>query len=241
MKNERFVYPKINPPITKWFFDFLTNIYTTVEVIGEENIPNSGSYLVASNHLSNADFVIIARIFKDTWPIGAKVIANPCFRLILRFGYNLIYLEKRESASRKEKLESAKAVSGYVIEELKKGEKTFLVFPEATRSRTGALIKAQKRTFGLAVSSGVPILPVTLIGTDKALPIVDNPKTLYQKTIGRLPKRTKTIKVVIGKPKLFSIYADLNQCEKVVMSAIADSLPPEKRGYYKEMMDSKGV
>lgn len=140
MKNERFVFPKINPPITKWIFGFLTFVFVKkVEIAGLENIPEEGNYVVMSNHLSNADTIIICRVFKDIWPIGAKVISNPFFRFLVRLGYNLIYLEKRDDATRKEKMESYENAFNYAKEELRTGRKSILIFVEATRSRDGKL------------------------------------------------------------------------------------------------------
>jgi 1-acyl-sn-glycerol-3-phosphate acyltransferase len=47
---------------------------------------------------------------------------------------------------------------------------SFLVFPEGTRSRSGKLGTFKRGTFQLALEAGVPILPVTVVGSYELLP-----------------------------------------------------------------------
>jgi 1-acyl-sn-glycerol-3-phosphate acyltransferase len=59
------------------------------------------------------------------------------------------------------------------IEEAKKhivGGTSVIFFPEGTRSRDGRLGSFKKGAFRMALDLGLPILPVTLIGTRQVLP-----------------------------------------------------------------------
>jgi 1-acyl-sn-glycerol-3-phosphate acyltransferase len=236
VKEKPFVFPKFRIPIVKYILDRLTDILTKVEIDGIENIPLRGNYMLVCNHLSNADFVIISRVFPDSWPIGAKVIANPVIRFLLRFGYNLIYLEKREEFSYREQAESALRVHDFATSELASGRKVILVFPETTRSRNAQLIKGNSRTIKPALDAGVIILPLALTGTQNLMPITDKRDNILDKTIGRLPRRTPSVKLRIGKPLSFSKDIKREDAFLEVMRAIATLLPEEYRGHYKEIV-----
>ena len=47
---------------------------------------------------------------------------------------------------------------------------SFLIAPEGTRSRTGKLLKFKKGGFHMAAESGVPVLPITVIGAYELMP-----------------------------------------------------------------------
>jgi len=47
---------------------------------------------------------------------------------------------------------------------------SFVIFPEGTRSRTGALLPFKKGAFALAIESGLPVVPVVCRGTRRLMP-----------------------------------------------------------------------
>ena len=92
-----------------------------------------------------------------------------------------------------------------------------VVFPEGTRSDDGRLLPFKKGPFHLAMESGVPVVPVTLLGTFESWP-----KT-------RFALRPGTATVVFHPPLDPHSYCDRDSLMKAVSGAIASALPPERR------------
>ena len=92
------------------------------------------------------------------------------------------------------------------------------IAPEGTRSRTGKLGPFKKGGFHLAVNTGLPILPVSIDGTRRALP-----------AHGLTVTRGALAHVVIGKPIDTAGYDGkrLSELLTVVRKAISDGLPAE--------------
>jgi len=97
-----------------------------------------------------------------------------------------------------------------------------VIYPEGTRSSDGRLLPFKKGPFHLAMESGVPVVPVTLLGTYESWP-----KT-------RFSLRPGTATVVFHPPLDPHHYNDRDALMKVVRNTIASALPPERR----ELADS---
>lgn len=129
------------------------------EVKGTENVPETGGFILACNHLSYIDPPAVGcRIRRNLhyfardslffWPLGlliTKLNSIPVNRDQLDLGT----LRK-------------------VLSVLKGGE-PILVFPEGTRSPDGTLQKSQKGLGLLVHKSGVPVLPARLHGSFEIL------------------------------------------------------------------------
>lgn len=143
------------------------------------NVPRKGPFIIASNHLSFLDpaaagFVtkrqvcFLARedlfdnIFFNWW--GRSVGAIPISRS--RFSLGAI----KGSLDRLNK--------GYIV----------AVFPEGTRSKNGSIQDPKAGVGFLAVKAGVPVLPILIRGSDRALPK------------HAVMVRLKPIEVRVGKP-----------------------------------------
>jgi 1-acyl-sn-glycerol-3-phosphate acyltransferase len=102
------------------------------------------------------------------------------------------------------------------------------VAPEGTRSPTRALQPGKTGAVFLAVSAGVPIVPIAITGTEKAVEVF----TL------RRPRLT----VTVGQPITFTLPTGgrrpdaqiLEDHTAELMCRIAAMLPPEYRGVYAE-------
>jgi len=127
-----------------------------LEVRGLENIPASGSLVLASNHQSNADPPLIGAFFPREISFVAKkqLFENPWLARLIRF-FNAIPLDRTGVDIRALKEIRFRLAEG----------RDLLVFPEGTRSRDGRLGKP-RAGLGLIVSAAeVDVLPVLILGS----------------------------------------------------------------------------
>lgn len=128
---------------------------------GTEYIPPSGGVVLACNHLSNLDPVLLAAVCPRQISYLAKIelFKIPVLGGLIR-GYGAIPL--RRSASDPEAIRLAESV-------LEQGELLSL-FPEGTRSRDGQLKPFRFGAARLALKYEVPLVPAAIIGTERAMP-----------------------------------------------------------------------
>ena len=131
----------------------------TVE--GEEKIPLRGGAVVAANHRSYLDPIVLALLTPRKINFMAK---EELFGNAL-FGYAIDKLGALPV--RREKLD--RHTYQRVLRILKRGE-IFAFFPEGTRSISGKLGDLKEGPVRIALHSKVPIIPVVIIGTEKILP-----------------------------------------------------------------------
>ena len=131
-----------------------------IRVEGLEDLPQSGPLIVVANHLSNADPPLVAGWLTPALGRQLHILAKeslfvgPLSIIFRALGASPV----RSGGSDMEAFRVAKGV-------LDRGE-VLCIFPEGTRSKTGALIEPKPGVAMLALRSAVPILPVGVSGTD---------------------------------------------------------------------------
>lgn len=138
-------------------------------VRGLENIPSTGPVLLASNHLSFADSLVIpiivprkvAFLAKSDYFTGTGV-KGTISRLWFE-GIGMLPVDRDDSKAALASLDTA-------LEVLGRGE-AFGIYPEGTRSRDGRLYRGRTGVAHLALTANCPIVPVGLRGTEKLQPI----------------------------------------------------------------------
>jgi 1-acyl-sn-glycerol-3-phosphate acyltransferase len=129
-------------------------------VIGRENLPPSGAYVIAPLHRSHLDFLIVARISRRRFRYLAKAEVWRFARLgrfIERLGALPVH---RESTDRDSFNRSLAVLLG--------GE-PLMLFPEGTRGDGPLVGELREGAAYLALRAGVPLVPIGLAGTDRAL------------------------------------------------------------------------
>ncbi len=134
-----------------------------VSVRGRHHIDKKQSYVIISNHLSHYDiFVLYGWLGIDFKWVMKKELRNlPALGAACeKIGH--IYIDRSNRETAIASLEEAKKriVNGTSI----------LFFPEGTRSASGGMRQFKKGAFVMALDLGIPILPVTVLHTDKILP-----------------------------------------------------------------------
>jgi 1-acyl-sn-glycerol-3-phosphate acyltransferase len=138
-------------------------------VEGRENVPPTGGVLLASNHLSFVDSVVIPVVAprkvvflaKEEYFTGTGVrgrLSKAWFE-----GLGMVPVNREDTRSALGSLDIALDVLG-------RGE-AFGIYPEGTRSRDGRLYRGRTGVAQLALLSGAPIVPVGLVGTERLQPV----------------------------------------------------------------------
>ena len=138
----------------------LFNVRT--KVIGKEYLPKDYKFLIYSNHTSELDISILMYKLPE-YPIA--FLAKKAVLRYLSIGkwavsIGCVMLDRENNRK------GVTAVS-QVAENVKSGS-TMVVFPEGTIKReNGKLLKFRRGAFKIALGSGVPLVPVTIVKDEK--------------------------------------------------------------------------
>jgi len=181
-----------------------------VEVIGAEKYDPAKTYLIVSNHAGMADIpLILGSIHLNLRFVAKEELGRiPLLGQVMKgSGYVLIKRGQNREALQS-LLEAAKR--------LREG-RSMHIFPEGTRSEDGQLLPFKRGAFIIAGKAGVPILPVSIIGSHLITP---------KKS---LKIRKGNVKMVIGEPIDPARYPNLEELQQVVYDAISDNLEKYSR------------
>ncbi|MFT4082513.1 MAG: lysophospholipid acyltransferase family protein [Nocardioides sp.] len=196
-------------------------------VTGRENVPRTGGVILASNHLSFADSVVIPStaprpvhfLAKSDYFTGTGV--KGALQRAWFEGLGMLPVDRDDPQAALGSLEVA-------LEVLRRGE-AFGIYPEGTRSRDGRLYRGRTGVAHLALTAGVPVVPVGLIGTERIQPVGSS-----------LPRLAK-VSVAFGEPIEIGDRFDgtaLGRARRMltdeIMTAIAGLSGQEFAGAYNE-------
>jgi 1-acyl-sn-glycerol-3-phosphate acyltransferase len=151
----------------------------TVE--GLEHVPGAGPVILASNHLSFVDSVVIPCVVprkvvflaKSDYFTGTGV--KGAVQRLWFEGIGMLPVDRDDSRAALASLDTA-------LEVLGRGE-AFGIYPEGTRSRDGRLYRGRTGVAHLALTAGCPVVPVGLQGTQDIQPVGSNRPRLAQVTV----------------------------------------------------------
>ena len=201
----------------------LSRLLIGLRIDGLHNVPREGGVLIVSNHVCNADpvFVSIACPRPTHFMAKKELFDIPVLGWAMRkFGE---FPVDRGNADRW----AIRRALATVEQGIALG-----MFPEGTRSRSGALKQALPGAGLIALRGKVPIVPVAVIGTEK-LPL------LGSKALGASWRGFRGARIVFGEP--FTIPAQIDgkrvtsdKATELMMQKIAAILPEHYRGVYAE-------
>jgi 1-acyl-sn-glycerol-3-phosphate acyltransferase len=200
---------------------------TRVKREGFENLPEEGPLLVICNHASNADgmllmaYVVPAMKRPMAWLGKEEALRWPLFGWAMK--QNGIFGVRRGAGD----LEAFK-LAKQVLDE----GRVLAIFPEGTRSPSGALQEAKEGATVLAVRSAAPILPIAITGSQRFWPR------------GKfLPRPGRRMTVSVGEPFTLTMAKGADRHESLraataeMMRHVAELLPDEQRGVYAGTVD----
>lgn len=137
-------------------------------VVGLENVPASGGFIVAPNHLSFLDSVLVQALMPRPVAFFAKAeyftgrgVRGTLMRSFFE-GVGSIPVQRGQQAASVQALKT-------LLELLEAGDGVG-IYPEGTRSRDGLLYRGRTGVGWLALTTGAPVVPVGLLGTDRLQP-----------------------------------------------------------------------
>jgi 1-acyl-sn-glycerol-3-phosphate acyltransferase len=182
----------------------------TVKIVGLGKIDPSGTYVFMSNHVSNLDAPILCpRLPRRTSVLAKSVI----WRIpILAQALNLAEIVPVERENREAAIQSIQRAA-----EVMRHHINMTIFPEGTRSRDGRLLPFKKGPFHLAIETGFPVVPVTILGTYEMMPK------------GSMFCRPGTATLVFHAPIDPKQFPSREELMQAVRDVINGALPPERQ------------
>ncbi|MBV9319491.1 MAG: 1-acyl-sn-glycerol-3-phosphate acyltransferase [Mycobacterium sp.] len=177
------------------FMGWLFTLLGRPKAEGLEHLPRSGPAIVASNHLAVADSFYLPLVAPRRITFLAKqeyFTGRGLKGAFLRWFYSStgqVPIDRSSGDSAKAALETAARILGE--------GKLLGMYPEGTRSPDGRLYKGKTGLARLALHTGVPVIPVAMIGTNRV-----NPP-------GTKKLRFARVTVRFGKPMDFSRFEGL--------------------------------
>ncbi|MGW2258186.1 lysophospholipid acyltransferase family protein [Streptomyces sp. NPDC004749] len=181
-------------------------------VEGAEKIPGSGPVILAGNHLTFIDSVVLPlvcdrQVFfigKDEYVTGKGLKG----RLMAWFftGVGMIPVDRDGGRGGVAALMTGRRVL--------EGGNIFGIYPEGTRSPDGRLYRGRTGIARLTLMTGAPVVPFAMIGTDKLQPN------------GAGMPRLGKVTVRFGDPMEFSRYEGMDR-DRYVLRAVTDSVMAE--------------
>ncbi|HEY5843209.1 MAG TPA: lysophospholipid acyltransferase family protein [Mycobacterium sp.] len=183
-----------------WLFKYifmgpLLSLLGRPKVEGLEHIPADGPAILASNHLAVADSFYLPLVVRRriTFLAKAEYFTGTGLKgRFLAWFYTVagqVPIDRTDADSAQAALDTAERI-------LSQG-KLLGMYPEGTRSPDGRLYKGKTGLARLALQTGVPVIPVAMIGTDTV-----NPP-------GSKMWRSGRVTVRIGKPMDFARFDGL--------------------------------
>ncbi|HEY5628388.1 MAG TPA: (d)CMP kinase [Candidatus Limnocylindrales bacterium] len=223
LDNDQTMLVRMVARLSQW----AAHLFAKIEIEGLEHVPRKGALILALNHASNADAIVGGAWVSDAlrtrrihWLGKRELFDWPVFGWVCAHG-GVHPVDRSTADVEAYRLATKILERGYVL----------LIFPEGTRSPTGALQEAKDGMAQLAMRTGAQILPIGINGSDRVWP-------KGQKLPHPFPRRK--IVVRIGKPFLASDVvppiADRRAAKTAtttaIMGRIAELLDPRQRGVY---------
>jgi len=180
----------------------------SVRTLGMERLDPHGTYIFMSNHVSNLDPPILLPIIPGRTSVMAKkeLFDYPLLGEAMRLG-SLVPVDR---GNRDAGIAAVRAAGEVIRQGI-----NMTIFVEGKRSFDGKLLPFKKGPFYLAMECGVPVVPVTIVGTHEIMPK------------RRFSIHPGTATIVFHEPIDPKDFGDRDALMAKVRAAIDSGLPPE--------------
>jgi len=196
--------------LLKWvFIGPLLRLVFRPRTEGADHVPLEGPAILASNHLSYADWLFMPLTLprRVTFVAKAEYFTSPgikgWFQKKFFSGAGQVPIDRSGATAAEGALKAAKRILGQ--------KELFGIYPEGTRSHDGRLYRGKTGVARLALETGVPVIPIAVIGTDSIAP--------PGKKFGSLTRPL----VRFGEPLDFSRYEGMEN-DRFILRSITDEI-----------------
>jgi len=178
-------------------------------VTGEENIPEKGAVILASNHLSVVDSIFLPLVIERRISFLAKSdyftgrgLKGWAMKNFLK-GTGMLPIDRSGGKASEASLNTGLAV-------LSRGE-VLGIYPEGTRSPDGKMYRGRTGVARMILEAHVPVVPVAMVDTEKVMPIGT-----------KIPK-VRRIGIIFGEPLDFSRFEGM-ESDRFILRSITDEI-----------------
>jgi 1-acyl-sn-glycerol-3-phosphate acyltransferase len=192
------------------------------KVSGTDKVPTQGPLIICPNHIGTIDPPLVPAFVPrgDTWSMAkSEYFRHPLINWL--FTNYHAFPVVRHTADR--------VALRRAFDFLKEGH-ALVIYPEGTRIESGVLAKPEPGAGFIAQRCGCPVLPVALTGTAECLP-----------KGAKWPRRVP-VTVTFGAPFVVlqrratdDSRVSHEEAADAIMLAIAELLPPERRGEFSDL------
>jgi 1-acyl-sn-glycerol-3-phosphate acyltransferase len=188
-------------------------------VEGADKVPVTGPVILASNHLSFIDSIFLPLVIERDMVFLAKSeyftgkgLKGWATKMFFK-GTGMLPIDRSGGKASEASLNTGLRVlaEGHVLG----------IYPEGTRSPDGKMYRGRTGIARMVLESGVPVVPVAMIDTEKAMPIGS-----------KLPK-LRRIGIIFGEPLDFSRFAGM-EGDRFILRAVTDEIMYELAGLSKQ-------
>ncbi len=180
------------------------------EAVGLEKLDPAQRYIFMANHVSNIDPPLLLPLIPGRTAVMVKkeLFDYPILGRAMRLG-SFIPVDRGNRDAGIAAVREAKKVIDQGI--------SMTIFPEGKRSFDGKLLPFKRGPFYLAMECGLPIVPITLVGTHEAMPK------------GRFAITPGTVTVIFHDPINPRQFGEKETLMQAVRRSIDSGLPPESQ------------
>ena len=227
-----------------------------LNVVGDENLKKKRPAVFIFNHRNNFDPVIVGALVKDNWTgVGKKELQNDPVMGTLGKLVDTVFIDREDPKAAVQSLKQA--------EELAKKGLSVVIAPEGTRLDTRSVGPFKKGPFRLAMSAGVPIVPIVIRNAEVVSArdsstlhpgtvdiVVYPPISLDDWTLDELPERIAEVRQLyidtlanwpVGKVPKIGIYADRPAAKKAAAKKAPAKKAPAKKAPAKKAAAKKAA